>query len=85
MLKVTLISSPGCHHCLVVKETLEKMKKEYPELFIEEIDMTTEQGQTLVQKHGILTSPGILINDEFFSMGIVREEKFRKKFEELKK
>lgn len=84
MLKVTLISSPDCHHCLVVKGTLEKMEKDYPELIIEEIDMTTEEGQGLVQKYSILSSPGILINGEFFSMGIVSEEQFKKKFDELK-
>lgn len=85
MLKVTLVSNPGCHHCLVVKENLKNLKKDYPELVVEEIDMTTEEGIKLVQKFSILSSPGILINDEFFSMGIVTEEQFRKKFEELKK
>jgi hypothetical protein len=36
-------------------------------------------------KHGILSSPGILINDEFFSMGGATEKQLREKFEELKK
>jgi len=84
MIKVTLISSPGCHHCLTVKATLEKMKNDYSDLVIEEINMTTDEGQKLIQKYSILSSPGILINDEFFSMGIVSEEEFKKKFDELK-
>lgn len=84
MIKVTLIRPQGCSHCVAVKATLEKMKADYPELIIEEIDMATPRGQSLVQKYGILSSPGILINDEFFAMGGATQEQFRNKFEELK-
>ena len=84
MLKVTIISPSSCDHCLAVKKNLEKLKKDYPELIIEEIDMLTEEGRKLARKYGILSSPGILVNDEFFSMGIVSVARFRKKFAELK-
>lgn len=84
MLKVTLIRPQGCVHCGVVKETLEKMKTAYPELTIEEIDMTIPEGQALVQKYGILSSPGILVNDEFFAFGGATEDQLKKKFDEIK-
>lgn len=84
MIKVTLIRPQGCSHCLMVKTTLEKMKTDYPELVIEEIDMTASKGQELVQKHNILSSPGILVNDEFFAFGGATEEQLKKKFDELK-
>jgi len=84
MIKVTLIRPAGCHHCVAVKATLEKMKADYPELAIEEIDMVAPEGQAMVQRYGILSSPGILVNDEFFAMGGATEEQFRKKFDELK-
>ncbi len=84
MIKVTLIRPSGCAHCVAVKKTLENLKTDYPDLTIEEIDMTTTEGMTLVQKHRILSSPGILVNDEFFTFGGATEEQFRKKFEELK-
>ncbi|PIT96616.1 thioredoxin [Candidatus Campbellbacteria bacterium CG10_big_fil_rev_8_21_14_0_10_35_52] len=85
MIKVTLIRPTGCQHCIAVKTTLEKMKGDYLELTIEEIDMTTPEGQALVQKYNILSSPGILVNDEFFAFGGATEEQFKKKFDELKK
>lgn len=85
MIKITLIHPPGCAHCVAVKTILEKMKTDYPELVIEEIDMITEEGQKLVQKFGILSSPGILINKEFFAFGGATEDQFRKKFDELKR
>lgn len=84
MIKVTLIRPSGCQHCGQVKGTLEKLNKDYPDLVIEEIEATTPEGQALIQKHGILTSPGILINDEFFAMGGATENQLRKKLEEVK-
>lgn len=84
MLKVTLVRPEGCAHCGQVLETLEKLKKAYPNLTIEDIDMVSDKGQELVQKYGIMASPGILINDEFFASGGATEDQLRKKFEELK-
>lgn len=84
MLKVTLVSTPSCSHCLEVKKTLEKMKGEYPDLTIEEISAITEEGQKLIHQHSIMSSPGILVNDEFFSMGIVSEKQFKEKFDSLR-
>lgn len=60
------------------------MKAAYPELSIEEIDMVTPEGMELVKKYGILSSPGILVNDEFFAFGGATEEQFRQKFDELR-
>ncbi len=84
MFKVTLIHPDGCAHCEAVKTTLEEMKSEYPDITIEEIDMVTPEGQELVKKYGILSSPGILVNDDFFAFGGATKEQFKEKFDELK-
>ncbi|MBI5742618.1 MAG: thioredoxin family protein [Candidatus Niyogibacteria bacterium] len=84
MIKVTLIHPKGCAHCVAVKIALEKIKADYPDLVVEEIDMITPEGRALIKKYGILSSPGILVNDEFFAFGGATEEQFRKKFDELK-
>lgn len=83
MTKITLIKPDGCAHCVEVKKTIEKLKIDYPEIALEEIDMISPEGMALVQKHHILSSPGILVNDEFFSMGGAKETELRKKMEEL--
>lgn len=85
MITVTLIRPSGCMHCIQVKGTLEKLKKDYPDLVIEEVEATTPEGQAFIQKHSILSSPGILINDEFFAMGGASEGQLRKRFEEIKR
>jgi glutaredoxin len=83
MIKVTLIRPDGCHHCKEVKNTLEELKGDFPDLVVEEINMVTPEGQKLVQEHHILSSPGILVNDEFFAFGGATEEQFRGKFNKL--
>lgn len=85
MIHVTLIRPDGCAHCKAVKGTLEAMKPAYPDIVIEEVDMVTSEGQALVQKYRILSSPGILVNGEFFAMGGATEQQFREKFNALKK
>lgn len=85
MIKVTLIRPSGCQHCVQVKGTLEKLKTDYPDLTIVEVEATAPEGQALIMKHGILSSPGILINDEFFAMGGATEKQLREKFDQLKK
>ncbi|MEX0940834.1 MAG: glutaredoxin [Candidatus Babeliales bacterium] len=82
MIKVTILTTKGCSHCMQAKEILSKLKPKY-DLNIEDIDVTTDRGQELAKKHKIMTSPGILINDEFFSMGGVTEGQLRSKFDEL--
>lgn len=85
VIKVTLIRPEGCAHCVQVKAILEKMKKDYPNMNVDDVDMLSAKGQTLVKKHNIMASPGILINDKFFAIGGATEEQFKKKFEQLKK
>lgn len=85
MIKVTLIRPSGCAHCEQAKKALEKLKTDYHDLMIEEIEATTPEGQALIIKHGILSSPGILINDEFFAMGGASEKQLKKKFAEMTK
>lgn len=83
-IKVTLIRPSGCTHCSMVETTLKKLKKYYPSLSVEVIDMLSKKGQQLVKDYNIMASPGILINGEFFAMGGATEAQFKKKFEQLK-
>mgnify|MGYP001563864757 FL=1 len=83
MIKVTLIRPSAGAHCKAVKATLEEMRSDYPDIIIEEVDMLTPKGQKLVKKYNILSSPGILVTDEFFVFGGATKEQFKKKFAEL--
>ena len=78
MIKLQLIKSEGCSHCAEIKKILEKLKPEFPELQVEEILMTTDKGIKLVQKHGIMSSPGVIINDKLAFTGGGTEAQIRK-------
>jgi thioredoxin reductase/glutaredoxin len=77
MVQVTLISPADCPNCAAVKEQLDDLKVIYPELIIKSIDAHSPEGEELILQHGILASPGILINDRFFNMGTVSEQRLK--------
>lgn len=79
------LSNSDCSHCAAAKEVLGKeIKPAYPDVKIEHIEMMTSEGQELVQKHGIMSSPGILVNGELFSMGGLDKKKLVEKIETLR-
>lgn len=81
-IEIILVSSPNCGHCAEVKKILEKLKTEF-EFNVKEISAINPDGQEIVAKYGIMASPGIIINNEFFAMGGATEKELRNKFEEI--
>jgi len=83
-IKIQEVSTPGCSHCAAAKELLEgEIKPNFPNVEIEYIEMLTEQGQKMVQDHGIMSSPGIIVNGELFSVGGLDKDKLIKKIKSL--
>jgi glutaredoxin len=85
-IKIQELSTPGCSHCAAAKKILdEEIKPSFPDVEIEFIDMLTEQGQKMVQQYGIMSSPGIIVNGELFSMGGLDKKKLIEKIQSLSK
>ena len=84
MIHIQFLTVENCYHCAKAKEIFEELKPQYPAMKVEEIDVTTPQGMTLVSKYGIFQSPGIIINGELFSTGGLNKEKFIEKLDYLK-
>ena len=82
MTKVTIISQTDCDHCDEVREILKDMVNDFPDLQIEDIDAISKDGQQMIITHGIMKSPGILVNDEFFAMGNITQAELRNKLNE---
>ena len=84
MIKIQEVSAPGCSHCEEARQTLQKeIKSQFPNVEMEFIDMMTEKGMEMVQKYGIMASPGIIINDELFSVGGLDKNKLIEKVKSL--
>lgn len=84
MINIQFVTVPGCHECAKAKKIFEELRLPYPEMQVTEIDVSTPTGMELVQKYGIFSSPGIIINGELFSTGALNKGEFIKKLDELK-
>jgi len=83
-IKIQEVSAPGCSHCTAAKELLEKeIKPNFPDVEVEYIDMMTDQGQKMVREYGIMSSPGIIVNEELFSSGGLDRHKLIEKIKSL--
>ena len=83
MIKMQIVTSPGCECCEDVKNYIKDVQKDFPELKVEIIDVTTPQGQELAQKYTILASPGIIINGKLEFTGETKKEDLIKKLKEI--
>lgn len=83
MSTIQFVTMPGCHSCEKARRTFKDILPDFPHISVEEIDATSSEGQALIQKHGIMSSPGIIINGELFSMGGVDKEKLTQKLQSL--
>ena len=82
--KIQEVSAPGCVHCTKAKEILEgEIKSQFPNVEFEYIEMMSEQGQKMVQEYGIMSSPGIIVNGELFSVGGLDKNKLIEKIKSL--
>ncbi len=83
MIKMQIITSPGCECCEDIKTYIKDVQKDFPELQVDIISMTTSLGQELVQKYNILSAPGIIMNGKLEFSGETKEEDLRKKLKEI--
>lgn len=83
MIKLELLTMPGCVHCAAAKETVKKVKTIFPEMMVDIIDVT--ENPEVAQKYMLMSAPGVVINGKLEFTGGVKEEALRKKVEELTK
>jgi glutaredoxin len=84
MIKIQEVSTQGCNKCKEAKQILEEeIKPQFSNVEVEYIDMLSEQGQKMVQEHGIMSSPGIIVNGKLFSIGGLDKDKLVTKIQEL--
>jgi len=79
------LSSPGCHNCKAFDEFWHSVEKDFPNVTYKNVSILDAEGQELAVKHGIFSSPGIIINGELFSTGGVNKDAFLAKIKELSK
>ena len=85
MKQITLeeLSSPGCHNCAEFEKFWRSIEDNWPNVTFTNLSVTTSEGQALAQKHMIMASPGIVLNEELFSTGGVNKDKFVERLKKL--
>jgi len=58
---------------------LQEVKSDFPDLEIEEIDMTTPAGKEMLSEFMVMSSPGVIINGELFAQGGLKKAKLVEK------
>ncbi len=82
MIRVELLTMPGCTHCVAAKETIEKIRADYPEMEVEIIDVT--EHPEVSAEYMLMSAPGIVINGKLEFTGGVTEEQLRNRLDELR-
>ncbi|KKU85972.1 MAG: hypothetical protein UY15_C0018G0004 [Parcubacteria group bacterium GW2011_GWA2_47_9] len=53
---IQLLTSPGCHTCADVEQIIKEALPIFLNLRLEEINLTTPEGQKIIQRYGIMSS-----------------------------
>ena len=83
LVTLEVLHSPGCQICRAFDEYWQGIAHDWPNVTYKKVDVTTPEGQEMVQKHMIFSSPAIVLNGELFSMGGFDREKFVTRLKEL--
>jgi glutaredoxin len=75
--QVTVVVSTGCHFCLDAHQVLHDLGQEFP-LVVTQVDLRSQLGTELAQRHGAAMSPLVLLDGAFVSSGRLPRNKIRK-------
>ena len=77
MTKVQLLTLKTCVYCPSAKKMWQDLKKDHS-FDYEEIDATSDKGQDLVQRHGVMSVPTTIIDGKVAFVGVPEKGKAEK-------
>ncbi|MEW6353541.1 MAG: thioredoxin family protein [Pseudomonadota bacterium] len=81
MINILFLTVPNCMQCAKAKHIIEKVKPDYPDMVIEEINVI--EHPEILEKYRIMSSPGIVINGKLEYSGGMDEAPFRERLDKL--
>ena len=76
-MRVTVVESEACHFCEDALAVLDGFAEDH-DLAVDVVDIRSQTGQALVQRHRPSLTPLVLVDGEFFSQGRLPRRKFAK-------
>ena len=80
-IEVRLVSGFACKPCDRVKERLQRLREEFSELRVTEVDIGGDEGIALAVRYRLAALPGIVINGRMALVGDVSEPLLRRELE----
>ena len=80
-IEVLLVSGFGCKPCQHVKERLDRLRADFQEVRVEEVDIGSDWGEALALRYRLAALPGILVNDRMALVGDVSEALLRRELD----
>ena len=80
-IEVLLVSGFGCKPCQHVKERLDRLQADFPEVRVEEVDIGSARGEALALRYRLAALPGILVNGRMALVGDVSEALLRRELD----
>ena len=77
MANVTLLYSAGCSACPSAKQLFKEMRVKHSFSY-REVDITTEDGQELANRHSIRAGPATIINGRLTFIGVPSRQSVEK-------
>ncbi|MBI2765918.1 MAG: hypothetical protein HYX53_08420 [Chloroflexi bacterium] len=84
-LEVLVVTGFGCKPCENVKQRLQRLRAEFPELLVTEFDVGSDQGTAIALRYKLVGLPGILVNGRMALVGDVSEALLRERLEQARR
>ncbi|MCL5669203.1 MAG: thioredoxin family protein [Gammaproteobacteria bacterium] len=81
MINILFLTVPNCVQCAKAKHVIDKVKTDYPDMVMEEINII--EHPEILEKYHVMSSPGIVINGKLEYSGGLDEVSFREKLSNL--
>ncbi len=75
-MELQLLFTPGCVECLALQIRIRRIKPDYPELEVEEINLVAQP--QLATQYGLRSVPGIVINGKLIARKHINEAELRR-------
>lgn len=82
-IEIIILTAPGCKTCgqaiAAVEKVVEQVRQEFPGLSYRTVDVA--ESPEIATRHGVLSTPAIIINDKLAFRGVPKENALKKKLE----
>jgi len=77
LIEITVLTQPDCAFCEQAAVVLARVSQDHP-LVVRHIQLGSEEGRALAQRHGVLFAPGVLLEGQLLSYGRLSERRLRR-------